>query len=188
MRETEQFSYVRLHSLLSLSTREIISSLLLRKWYSELEENLLSSSKSLQVLNQCREKALACLALSSSSISSILQLIVNTESKISFSKPTTSLNILRCLFVQDLLPLVLENRQKLDIQSHVCHQWLMSAIEFYLEYYIHSSKFAHHRVQLQGSESETFFCENPMESIEKLLQSAVNIQENFHWQQFSQCM
>lgn len=173
---------------MSSSTREIISSLLLRKWYNELEENLLSSNKSSQILNQCREKALACLTLSSSSIPSILQLILNIEKKISFSKPATSLNILRCLFVQDLLPLVLDNRQKLDIQSHVCHQWLISAIEFYLEYFIHSSKFDNHRVKLHGSENETFYCENPLESIEKLLQSSVNIQENFHWQQFSQCM
>ena len=76
------------------------------------EKNLLLSTKSIELLNQCRDKSLACLSLSSSSISSILQLIINTENKIGFNTKLTSLNILRCLFVQDLLPIVLENKKK----------------------------------------------------------------------------
>ncbi|CAF3274261.1 unnamed protein product, partial [Rotaria sp. Silwood2] len=92
--EKNQFSYYHLYSLLSSSTRDIISSLLIRKWYDELEQSLLLSTKSTESLNQCREKALACLSLSSSSsISSILQLIINTENKIGFNTKITSLNI-----------------------------------------------------------------------------------------------
>ena len=167
----------------------MISSLLIRKWYVELEENLLASINSTQVLNQCREKALACLSLSSSSISSILQLILQTETKLNFSRPFRSLNILRCLFVEDLLPLVLETRQKLkDIQSHICHKWFIFAMEFYLEYHIQTWKIPNQSIVLHGSENQPYRCENPMESLEKLLQSSVNIQENFHWQQFHPCM
>lgn len=163
----------------------MISSLLIRKWYVELEENLLASINSSQVLNQCREKALACLSLSSSSISSILQLILQTETKLNFSRP---LNILRCLFVEDLLPLVLETRHKLDIQSHICHKWFISAMEFYLEYHIQTWKLPNQSIVLHGSENRSYRCENPMESLEKLLQSSVNIQENFQWHQFHPCM
>jgi len=178
--EKDQFSYSRLYSLLSSSTRDIISSLLIRKWYNELEQNLLLSSKSIESLNQCREKALACLSLSSSSSSSILQLIINAEDKIKF----TSLNILRCLFVQDLLPIVLENRHKFDIQSHLCHKWLIYAIEFYIEYLIISLKIKNIHVKLEGNYDKIFQCENPIEQIDKLMNLAINVQQNFNWQQF----
>jgi len=182
--ENDKFSYSRLYSLLSLSTRDIISSLLIRKWYDELEENLLLSTKSIQLLNQCRTKALACLTLSSSSISSILQLIINTENKIGFNTKLTSLNILRCLFVQDLLPIVLENLQKFDIQSHLCHKWLIYAMEFYIEYLIISLKTKSIHIKLEGNNDQTFQCENPIEQIEKLMNLALNVQQNFNWQQF----
>ncbi|CAF3403717.1 unnamed protein product [Rotaria socialis] len=186
--EKNQFSYHHLCSLLSLSTRDIISSLLIRKWYDELEKSLLLSSKSTESLNQCREKALACLSLSSSSsISSILQLIINTEEKIGFNIQQTSLNILRCLFVQDLLPIVLENRQRLNIQSHLCHKWLIYAIEFYLEYFIicfKTNQIINIHVKLEGNSERTYQCDNPIEQIEKLINLAMTMQENFNWQQF----
>ena len=85
-----QFSYSYLYSLLSSSTRDIISSLLIHKWYNELEKNLSLSIKSIDLLNQSRDKALSCLTLSSSSITSIFELIINTENNL---KKTTSLNI-----------------------------------------------------------------------------------------------
>jgi len=182
--ENDKFSYSRLYFLLSTSTREIISSLLIRKWYDELEENLLLSTKSNDLLNQCRDKALNCLSLSSSSISSILQLIINTENKIGFNTNLTSLNILRCLFVQDLLPIVLENHQKFDIQTHLCHKWLIYAIEFYIEYWIISLKTKNNHIKLEGSNNKTFYCENPFEQINKLINLAINVQQNFNWQQF----
>ncbi|CAF3588937.1 unnamed protein product [Rotaria sordida] len=187
--EKDQFSYYHLYSLLSSSTRDIISSLLIRKWYDELEKNLLLSTKSIESLNQCRKKAFACLSLlsSSSSISSILQLIINTEDKIGFNTKLTSLNILRCLFVQDLLPIVLENRQRLNIQSHLCHKWLIYAIEFYLEYLIKCFKnnyITNIHIKLEGNYDRTYQCDNPIEQIEKLMNLAMSVQENFSWQQF----
>lgn len=185
---TSGFSYTRLHSLLSSSAREMISSLLIRKWYIELEENLPLTINSSSILNQCREKALACLNLSSSSISSILQLILQTEIKLNFPRPFQSLNILRCLFVEDLLPLVLQTRQKLDIQSHISHKWLISAMNFYLEYHIQTWKHPSQSIRLHGNDTPIYHCDNPLESLEKLLQSSVNIQENFHWQSFQSCM
>ncbi len=135
-------------------------------------------------MNQCREKALACLSLSSSSSSSILQLIINAEG---FNIKFTSLNILRCLFVQDLLPIVLENRQRFDIQSHLCHKWLIYAIEFYMEYLINcwqNNQIRNIHVRLEGNFYKTFQCENPLEQIEKLMNLAMSVQENFNWQQF----
>ncbi len=182
LNENNKFSYSRLYSLLSSSTREIITSFLIRQWYDELEVNLLSSTKSIQLLNDCREKALACLSLSSTSISSILQLIINTENKIGFNIQLTSLNILRCLFVQDLLPIVLDNREKFDIQSHLCHKWLIYAIEFYLEYLIKSLN--NNQIKLEGNDNQIFQCENPIEQIEKLIHLALHVQQNFNWQQF----
>lgn len=94
----------------------------------------------------------------------------------------TSLNILRCLFVQDLLPIVLENRQRLNIESHLCHKWLIYAIEFYLEYLIKSSK--NNVIRLEGNPDRTYQCDNPIEKIENLINLAMSIQENFNWQQF----
>ncbi|CAF0749664.1 unnamed protein product [Rotaria sp. Silwood1] len=186
--EKDRFSYHHLYSLLSSSTRDIISSLLIRKWYDELEKNLLSLTTSIESLNQCREKAFACLSLSSSSsISSILQLIINTEDKIGFNTKITSLNILRCLFVQDLLPIVLENRQRLNIQPHLCHKWLIYAIEFYLEYLIkcfQNNQITNIPVRLEGNYDRTYQCDNPIEQIEKLMNLAMSGQENFNWQQF----
>ena len=173
---------------MSTSIRNIISSLLLRKWHDELEKCLLLSLKSDELFNQCREKALACLSLSSSlSTASILQLIINTEDKIGFNTKITSLNILRCLFVQDLLPIVLENRQQLNIQSHLCHKWLIYALEFYLEYllrYFTNNQLKSVRIQLEGSHHRTYQCDNPMEQIEKLINLSMNNHENFNWQQF----
>ncbi|CAF3587624.1 unnamed protein product, partial [Rotaria sp. Silwood2] len=158
-----------------------------RKWYDELEQSLLLSTKSTESLNQCREKALACLSLSSSSsISSILQLIINTEDKIGFNTKITSLNILRCLYVQDLLPIVLENRRRLNIQPHLCHKWLIYAIEFYLEYFIKcfkNNQITNIHVKLEGSYDRTYQCDNPIEQIEKLMNFAVSAKENFNWQQ-----
>ncbi|CAF3590829.1 unnamed protein product [Adineta steineri] len=184
--EKDNFSYSRLYSLLSLSTREIISSILIHKWYNELEQNLLLSINSNELLNQCREKALACLSLSSSSISSILQLIINTEDKIGFKTKLSSLNILRCLFVQDLLPIILKNRQGFGIQSHLCHKWLIYAIEFYIEYLVNCIKYnqiKYIHIKLEGNFDKTFYCENPIEQIEILMNLAINAQENFNWQQ-----
>lgn len=182
--DKENFSYSKLYSLLSLTTREIISTLLIRKWYNELEENLLLSNKSIDLLNQCRDKAFACLKLSSSSLSSILQLIINTENKIGFNIQSTSLNILRCLLVQDLLPIVLENRQKFDIQTHLCHKWIIYAMEFYIEYWIKSLKTPNIQIKLEGNYDKTFQCENPIEQIDKLMNLAINVQQNFDWQEF----
>ncbi len=92
------------------------------------------------------------------------------------------MNVLRRLFVEDLLPIVLENRQKMDIQSHLCHKWLIYAIEFYLEYLIQS--LTNNQVKLEGNHNQLFQCENPIEQIEKLIHSALNVQQNFNWQQF----
>lgn len=142
----------------------------------------------MELLNQVREKALVCLSLSSSSsISSILQLIINTEDKIGFNTKQTSLNIIRCLFVQDLLPIVLENRQRLNIQPHLCHKWLIYAIEFYLEYLIKcfkNNQITTLPIKLEGSYDKTYQCDNPIEQIEKLMNLAMGVQENFNWQQF----
>ena len=91
------------------------------------------------------------------------------------------MNILRCLFVEDLLPIVLANPQKFDIQTHFCHKWLMYAIEFYLEYLIKSSN---QQIQLEGNKEKIYRCENPIEKIEKLTNLALNIQQNFNGQQF----
>lgn len=182
--KTNQFSYTKIYSLLTIKTREIISKLLINKWLNELEENLLLTNKSNYLLNQCRDKALACLKLSSSSISSILQLIINIEHKIGFNLQLTSLNILRCLFVQDLLPIVLENRYKFDIQIHLCHKWIIYALEFYLEYMIKSLKTSNYQIKLEGNNEQLYQCENPMEQIEKLMNLAINDQQNFNWQQY----
>ncbi|UJR32861.1 hypothetical protein I4U23_020322 [Adineta vaga] len=183
----KSFSYSHLNSILSISARESISSFLIRNWYHELEQNLLLSSKSIQSLNQCREKALACLSLSSSSISSILELILNAEEKIGFQTKLTSLNILRCLFVQDLLPIVLENRQRYGVQTHLCHKWLIYAMEFYMEYAVKclkNNEIKEIEVKLEGDFHRTFLCKNPIEQFEKLMNSAMNMYENFNWQQF----
>lgn len=109
-------------------------------------------------------------------------MITHTEENIGFNTKMTSLNILRCLFVQDLLPIVLENRQRLNIESHLCHKWLIYAIEFYLEYLIKSSK--NNVIRLEGNPDRTYQCDNPIEKIENLINLAMSIQENFNWQQF----
>jgi hypothetical protein len=59
---------------------------------------------------------------------------------------------------------------------------LIYAIEFYLEYLIKS--LTNNQVKLEGSNNQIFQCENPLEQIEKLIHFAVNIQQNFNWQQF----
>jgi hypothetical protein len=138
-------------------------------------------------LNRCREKALACLSLSSSSVPSTLQLVLGSEAKIGFNTRLTSLNILRCLFVQDLLPVVLEGRQRYGIQAHTCHRWLIGALEFYMEYAVKcwkDNQMRHGPVALEGSTEKTFQCENPVEQMEKLMNLAMTDQENFQWQQF----
>lgn len=179
-----EFSYARVCSQLSSKTREIISTLLIQNSYHELEQNLRCANQSLEQLNQCRDKALACLAFSSSSITSILQLIINTESQFDFQNEKTSLNILRCLFVRDLLPFVLQTEQKFDLQSHICHKWLIYAIEFYFEYWLLTLKTSNNQIKLKGNNQQTFQCENPYEQIEKLLQLTENMQQNFNWQPF----
>ncbi|CAF0915496.1 unnamed protein product [Adineta ricciae] len=178
------FSYSRLNSILSLKARELISAFLIRKWYHELEKHLLLSSTSVESLNHCREKSLACLSLSSTSVSSIFDLILSSEDKIGFNTKFTSLNLLRCLFVQDLLPVVLENRQQYGAQAHSCHKWLICAIEFYLEYAVKCRNNDRNQVLLEGNLHRTFQCKDPIEQFEKLLNLAINMQENFNWQQF----
>lgn len=181
---SHEFSYARVYSQLSLTTRDFISTLLIRNSSLELEQNLRRANQSLDELKQCREKALACLTFSSSSITSILQLIINTETQLDFHTDKTSLNILRCLLVRDLLPIVLQTEQKFDLQSHICHRWLIYAIEFYFEYWLLTLKTSTNQIKLEGNNQENFQCENPYEQIERLLQLTVHMQENFNWQQF----
>jgi hypothetical protein len=137
-------------------------------------------------LNQCREKARTCLTLSSSSISSILQLIVNAEDKLDSRRTSYSLNTIRCLFVQDLLPIALENRSLINVQTHVCHRWLIYAIEFYMEYWIvcySKNRQINLHVELDGHQ-QMFQCDQPMERLDHLMELALHRQENFNWQQF----
>ena len=171
-----------LHSLLSSSTRDLISSLLLRQWFSELEEHLPSAMTSIESLKKAREKARACLSLSSSS-SSVLPLILQTEEK---CRPSTSLNTLRCLFVEDLLRLALENPLPWNVPVHQCHRWLIQALEFYAEYAIESYKKnpqMNLHLQLEGTK-EMYQCDQPMQQFDHLMQLAVQRDENFQWKRF----
>ncbi|CAF4622029.1 unnamed protein product, partial [Rotaria sp. Silwood2] len=83
-------------------------------------------------------------------------------------------------------PIVLENRRRLNIQPHLCHKWLIYAIEFYLEYFIKcfkNNQITNIHVKLEGSYDRTYQCDNPIEQIEKLMNFAVSAKENFNWQQ-----
>lgn len=113
--------------------------------------------------------------------------MINAEAKLDCHRNSSSLNVLRCLFVEDLLPIALENRSRLNIQVHLCHRWLISAIEFYMEYWLtcyQKTEQTNIHIGLEGNE-HMFQCDHPIKQLDQLMESAIDGQENFNWQQFS---
>ena len=113
--------------------------------------------------------------------------MINAEAKLDCHRNSSSLNVLRCLFVKDLLPIALENRSRLNVQVHLCHRWLISAIEFYMEYWLtcyQKNQQTNVHIALEGNE-QMFQCDHPIKQLDQLMESAIDGQENFNWQQFS---
>ncbi|CAF1011284.1 unnamed protein product, partial [Didymodactylos carnosus] len=99
------------------------------------------------------------------------------------------------LFVKQLLPVLFssspskQSKQQYNIPSHTIHDWLLYVIEFYTEYSTFCSinreennDETYLNVKLQGSDTMTFYCDEPFEQINDLLHSAI-LQAD--WSQYS---